>query len=87
VQTEGFRGNQYIKPDIESIIQEAKSKPYGEVKASSGAITKSAEHTAKVVGCSSRKVERVRTVLSYPEEKEAVMAGKKSIHKTREGGG
>ena len=49
--------------------------------ASSEAPGKSAEKTAKVAGVSQRKVERARAVLSDPEEKEAVLAGKKSIHK------
>jgi len=42
---------------------------------------KSAEATAKIVGTSPRKVERARNVLSDPEEKAAVITGKKSINK------
>ncbi|MEW6659689.1 MAG: hypothetical protein AB1424_13615 [Thermodesulfobacteriota bacterium] len=53
----------------------------GKPIASSEASGKSAEKTAKVVGVSPRKIERARTVLADPAEKEAVLAGKKSIHK------
>ena len=49
--------------------------------APSGAPGKSAEATAKIVGTSPRKVERARNVLSDPEEKAAVITGKKSINK------
>lgn len=48
--------------------------------APSGAPGKSAETTAKIVGTSHRKVERARAILSDPEEKTAVMTGKKSIN-------
>ena len=58
--------------------EEAKSKTSSEVidKPKS-----SAEETARIVGTSRAKVERTRTVISDPEEKEAVMTGKKSINK------
>lgn len=55
--------------------EEAKSKmPHG-------TIDRSAETTAKVVGVSPRTVARARTVLSDPEEKAAVLQGKKSINR------
>jgi len=50
-------------------------------KAQSCANGKSSEQTAKVVGVSARKVEQARSIISDPEEKEAVMTGKKSINK------
>jgi hypothetical protein len=49
--------------------------------ASNEAPGKSAEKTAKIVGTSRTKEEKARTVLSDPEEKEAVMSGKKSINR------
>lgn len=63
----GFRGNQYAKPEV--------------VKASKEAISKSAQDTAQLVGISPRKVERARTVLEHAEEevKEAVKAGEMSL--------
>jgi hypothetical protein len=45
---------------------------------------KSAQKTAEIVGTSRAKVERARTVLSDPKEKEAVLSGKKSINKASE---
>jgi hypothetical protein len=59
--------------DTESGIYKPKASPY--------AIGKSAEKTAKIVGVSPRTVERARTVLADPEEKAALLQGKKSIHK------
>jgi ParB-like chromosome segregation protein Spo0J len=50
-------------------------------KAQSCANGKSSEQTAKVVGVSARKVEQARSIISDPEEKEAVITGKKSINK------
>jgi hypothetical protein len=47
-------------------------------RASSDACGKSAKKTAEIVGTSQAKVERTRTVLSDPKEREAVMAGEKS---------
>jgi hypothetical protein len=40
----------------------------------------SAAYAAEIVGTSQRKVKRARQVLSDPKEREAVLAGKKSIH-------
>lgn len=72
--TEGFRGNQYVKPK--------------EVKPSSEGITKSsrsqsAKKTASTVGTSRAKVEKARTVLEHGAEevKEAVKAGTMSVNK------
>jgi ParB-like chromosome segregation protein Spo0J len=44
---------------------------------------KSAQETAKIIGTSERKVEKVRTILDHaePEIKKEVLEGKKSIHK------
>ena len=59
--------------------EEAKSKaPSGGIEKSK---SPSAQETARIVGASARKVERARSVLSDPEEKEAVITGKKSINK------
>jgi protein gp37 len=67
--SDGFRGNQYVKPEV--------------VKAPNGAISKSSQETAKVVGISPRKVERTRTILEHAEEpvKKAVRAGEMSINR------
>jgi protein gp37 len=68
-QRGGDRGNQYTGKKV--------------AKAPNGAIGKSAQETAKMVGVSPRKVERTRTVLKHadPEVVEAVKAGEMSIHR------
>ena len=50
-------------------------------KAPIGAIGKSADYTAKVVGVSPRKVERARTVLTDPQATAEVKEGKKTIYR------
>jgi ParB family chromosome partitioning protein len=49
-------------------------------KGANAPIERSAEITANIVGTSPDRVKRARSVLSDPKEKEAVMAGKKSIN-------
>jgi protein gp37 len=51
-------------------------------KAPDGAIDKTSQETARVIGISPRKVERTRTILEHAEEpvKEAVKAGEMSIN-------
>ena len=52
-------------------------------KAPDGAIDKTSQETARVIGISPRKVERTRTILEHADEemKEAVQAGEMSINK------
>lgn len=49
-------------------------------KGANAPVERSAETTANIVGISPDKVKRARSVLSDPKEKEAVMAGEKSIN-------
>lgn len=59
---------------------EALKDEEGELKSSGKRKAKSAQKTAEIVGTSRAKVEKARSVLADPEEKEAVLDGKKSIH-------
>jgi len=64
--------------------QEGFRSPLAAIEANDGQPRKTAEVTADTIGTSRAKVERARTVLSDPEEADAVRRGEKSIHQAAE---
>jgi len=64
--------------------QEGFRSPLAPIGANEAMVPKTAVITADAIGISARKVERARTVISDPEEANAVRRGEKTIHQAAE---